>query len=72
MYHFITALRDRFAFIATLGYAYRFTVMQLDRSKPYPVSYLKRKSMEVDLEAQTGCYRGCDGCAGYVPTPRAG
>jgi hypothetical protein len=54
VYHFITALRDRFAFIATLGYAYRFTVMHLDRSKPFPVSYLKRKSLEVDLEAQTG------------------
>ena len=46
--------------------------MQLDRSKPCPVSYLKRKSMEVDLEAQTGCLSGCDGCAGYVPTPQAG
>ena len=70
--HFITTLRDRFAFIASFGYAYRFTVMHLDRSKPYPVSYLKRKSMEVDLEAQTGCHSGCDGCAGYVPTPRTG
>ena len=35
--------------------------------EPYPVSYLKRKSIKVDLEAQTGCLSGSDGCAGYVP-----